>query len=610
MSENRKEQALENEFDELEKQLEGEESFLRYFESDSKPLKILLKIYKGNYWRIIKSALFVFLKYLPVIAAPLFTASAIDLVVYAHSNGVPLDYKRLFIYFATILTLYLLNIPLNYLYVKNSSKAIRSVEIKLRNTMVRKLQQLSLSFHKEMQSGRIQSKIMRDVEAIEALSAQAFGSVIEVIFSLACTITITLVRAPSVLLIFLALIPVELLVTTMFKATIRKRNADFRHEIEKTSAAVMEMVELIPVTKAHALEDIESEKINHRLKKVASRGYALDVTQAFFGSVNWVTVCVFQIVCLVINVLMATRGVISVGDISLYQSYFSSIANNVSRIIGLLPILTKGFESVKSVGDILGAYDIEDNEGKQKVEKVEGAYEFSDVDFSYKEGEPVIKKLNLKIEKGETIALVGESGSGKSTILNMVIGFYKANGGKLTVDGLDIKDIDLQSYRSHIAVVPQSSVLFSGTIRDNITFGNPSVSERELWHAIKAANLEDMVKKMPQGLNTQVGEHGDKLSGGQRQRISIARAIIRKPDIIIFDEATSALDSVSEKLIQEAIDYLCREKTTFIVAHRLSTIRNADKIAVLESGRCVEYGTYEELMEKQGAFYKYKILQS
>lgn len=610
MSNTSKEQALENEFEEIEKQLEGEESFLRYFERDSKPLKILLKIYKGNYWRIVKSSLFVLLKYIPVIIAPLFTASAIDLVVKAHSSGNALDYKKLFIYFAIVLTLYLLNIPFNYLYIKNSSKAIRSVEIRLRNTMVRKLQQLSLSFHKEMQSGRIQSKIMRDVEAIEALSSQAFGNVVQIIFSLLSTITITLFKAPFVLLIFIALIPIELLVTTIFKTTIRKRNADFRHEIEKTSAAVMEMVELIPVTKAHALEDVESDKINDRLKKVASRGYALDVTQGFFGSINWVTVCVFQLICLVINVTMATKGLISVGDISLYQNYFSSIANNVSSIIGLLPILTKGFESVKSVGDILGAFDIEDNEGKQKVKKVDGEYVFTDVEFAYKEDEPIIKKLNLKVNKGETIALVGESGSGKSTILNMVIGFYKANKGKLTVDGVDIKDIDLQSYRSHIAVVPQSSVLFSGTIRDNITFGNPEISEIELWRAIKAANLEDMVKKMPQGLNTQVGEHGDKLSGGQRQRISIARAIIRKPDIIIFDEATSALDSVSEKLIQEAIDYLCREKTTFIVAHRLSTIRNADKIAVLESGRCVEYGTYEELMEKKGAFYKYKILQS
>ncbi len=610
MSNTSKEQALENEFEEIEKQLEGEESFLRYFERDSKPLKILLKIYKGNYWRIVKSSLFVLLKYIPVIIAPLFTASAIDLVVNAHSNGTVLDYKKLFIYFAIVLALYLLNIPFNYLYVKNSSKAIRSVEIRLRNTMVRKLQQLSLSFHKEMQSGRIQSKIMRDVEAIEALSTQAFGNVVQIIFSLLSTITITLFKAPFVLLIFIGLIPVELLLTTAFKASIRKRNADFRHEIEKTSAAVMEMVELIPVTKAHALEDVESDKINDRLKKVALRGYALDVTQGFFGSINWVTVCVFQLICLVINVTMATKGLISVGDISLYQNYFSSIAGNVSYIIGLLPILTKGFESVKSVGDILGAYDIEDNEGKKKVEKVDGEYVFTDVEFAYKEDEPIIKKLNLTVNKGETIALVGESGSGKSTILNMVIGFYKANKGKLTVDGVDIKDIDLQSYRSHIAVVPQSSVLFSGTIRDNITFGNPEVSEIELWRAIKAANLEDMVKKMPQGLNTQVGEHGDKLSGGQRQRISIARAIIRKPDIIIFDEATSALDSVSEKLIQEAIDYLCREKTTFIVAHRLSTIRNADKIAVLESGKCVEYGTYEELMEKKGAFYKYKILQS
>lgn len=253
MSNTSKEQALENEFEEIEKQLEGEESFLRYFERDSKPLKILLKIYKGNYWRIVKSSLFVLLKYIPVIIAPLFTASAIDLVVEAHSNGTVLDYKKLFIYFAIVLVLYLLNIPFNYLYVKNSSKAIRSVEIKLRNTMVRKLQQLSLSFHKEMQSGRIQSKIMRDVEAIEALSTQAFGNVVQIIFSLLSTITITLFKAPFVLLIFIGLIPVELLLTTAFKASIRKRNADFRHEIEKTSAAVMEMVELIPVTKAHAL---------------------------------------------------------------------------------------------------------------------------------------------------------------------------------------------------------------------------------------------------------------------------------------------------------------------------------------------------------------------
>lgn len=609
MSNTGKEQALENEFDKLEKELEGEESFLRYFERDSKPLKILFKIYKGNYWRIIKTAIFVMLKYIPVIVAPLFTAAAIDLVVQSTETGV-MDYTRLFTYFSLIILLYLSNILFNYFSLKNSSKAIRSVEIKLRNTMVRKLQQLSLSFHKEMQSGRIQSKIMRDVEAIEALSTQVLGNIIQVTFGLICTIVITLLKAPFVMLIFIALIPIELLVTTIFKGTIRRRNADFRNEIEKTSAAVMEMVELIPVTKAHALEDVEGDKINSRLKKVASRGYALDVTQGFFGSINWVTVGVFQLICLLINVFMATKGMISVGDISLYQSYFGNIANNVSFVIGLLPILTKGFESVKSIGDILGAYDIEDNTGKIKVEKLEGEYKFSEVEFGYKEDEPIIKKLDLTVNKGETIALVGESGSGKSTILNMVIGFYKANKGSLKVDGIDIKDIDLQSYRSHIAVVPQSSVLFSGTIRENITFGNPDISELELWRAIKAANLEDMVKKMPQGLNTQVGEHGDKLSGGQRQRISIARAIIRKPDIIIFDEATSALDSVSEKLIQDAIDNLCRDKTTFIVAHRLSTIRNADKIAVLESGRCVEYGTYEELMEKQGAFYKYKILQS
>ena len=178
------------------------------------------------------------------------------------------------------------------------------------------------------------------------------------------------------------------------------------------------------------------------------------------------------------------------------------------------------------------------------------------------------------------------------------------------IDGKNSKDLDLQSYRKHIAVVPQNTILFSGTIRDNITYGRTNVSDEEVMAAVEAANLRHVISKLPDGLNTSIGEHGDKLSGGQRQRISIARAIIRKPDVIIFDEATSALDTVSEAEIQNAINNLTKDKTTFIVAHRLSTIRNADKIAVMRDGRCVEFGTYNELMDKKGEFYTYKTMQS
>jgi ATP-binding cassette subfamily B protein len=222
----------------------------------------------------------------------------------------------------------------------------------------------------------------------------------------------------------------------------------------------------------------------------------------------------------------------------------------------------------------------------------------------------VLNDFSLNVKQGETIALVGESGAGTSTVLNLVTGFNRINNGEILIDGKNINDIDLRSYRRFISIVPQKSILFSGTIKENITYGNPRISEKKLWEVIDAANLRSVIEKLPDGINTNVGEHGDKLSGGQKQRISIARAIIRNPRVIIFDEATSALDSVSEQEIQNAIETLTKDRTTFIVAHRLSTIRNADKIAVVGEGRCIEYGTYEELMAKKGEFYKLKQLQS
>lgn len=237
-------------------------------------------------------------------------------------------------------------------------------------------------------------------------------------------------------------------------------------------------------------------------------------------------------------------------------------------------------------------------------------FDFQNVSFHYKNNDVmVLKNFNLHVDKGETIALVGESGAGKSTILNMVIGFHMADSGTLLLDGHDISNVDLRTYRKYLAVVPQTSILFSGTIRENIAYGCEDISDAELYEAVEAANLSELIKSLPDGLDTQVGEHGGKLSGGQRQRVAIARALIRKPKIIVLDEATSALDSISEKLIQDAINRLVKDRTTFIVAHRLSTIREADKIAVIANGSCVEYGTYEELMALEGEFYRMKMIQ-
>ncbi|MFT4143954.1 MAG: ABC transporter ATP-binding protein, partial [Mobilitalea sp.] len=497
------------------------------------------------------------------------------------------------------------------LHVRFSSRVIRFVEAGLRSALVRKLQQLSISYHKDTQSGRIQSKVMRDVEAVEALSSQMFVGLLSVLINIVVALGITAFKNKVVFVFFLLTIPVAAFTIVMFRGRIKNQNYKFRKEVETTSARVMEMEEMIPVTRAHALEKLEVQRMQAQVRNVAEEGYRLDIIQANFGSVSWAVFQAFQVGCLVFTGIMAMKSNIQAGDIILYQSYFTTIIAQVSSLITLMPTMAKGLESVSSIEEVLNAHDVEDNCGKVKIKSVEGDFEFRDVKFQYNNTvSNVLNGLTLKVKKGETIALVGESGAGKSTALNLVIGFIKPTSGVLLVDGYDLKEINLRSYRKHIAVVPQNTILFSGSIRDNITYGLPSVDQAHLEEAIKAANLSDLINGLPNGLDTMIGEHGNKLSGGQRQRISIARAIIRNPKVIIFDEATSALDSVSEKLILDALDNLIQGRTTFIVAHRLSTIRKADKICVLRDGVCTEFGTYEELMAMKGEFYRMKTLQA
>ena len=490
------------------------------------------------------------------------------------------------------------------------SRAQRSVEAGLRGAMIRKLQQLSITFHKEIESGKIQSKVMRDVEAIENFTSQIFTTAITVITNMTISLVIVINKNITVFFMFLVCIPFAVLLNNIFKKRMRKLSHNFRKEIENTASDVLDMEELIPVTRAHALEHCEVKKLTDSVTRIAESGYKMDKIYAIFGSANWVMFSLFQMICLFFTGFLAYRGKITIGDVSLYQSYFNSLIAQVSSIMALLPIIARGTESISSIGEILSSHDVEDNENKIKIESLKGGYEFKNVCFKYDDKTPVLNDFSLTVKAGATVALVGESGAGKSTVLNLVIGFNKLDSGSFIIDGTDAEKIDMRSYRLFISVVPQNSILFSGTIRENITYGRRHVTDELLNYAVKAARLESVIEKLPDGLDTKVGEHGAKLSGGQRQRISIARAIIRNPRVIIFDEARSALDSVTESEIQKAIENLTENRTTFIVAHRLSTIKNADKIAVVENGRCIEYGTYDELMAKKGAFYKLKQMQS
>lgn len=578
----------------------------RYKGSEKHPIRTLLRFYKGQYHRLLFAALCYVIKKSPQWMIPIVTANLINLVVVQ-----PEDMTRQIVGNAVFLAVLLvLNIPFHYLYVKSEAVATRNVEAGLRGALVRKLQHLSIGHYREMQSGRIQSKMMRDVEAIANLSSSIFMNGMEILINLVVAISVVLSKNLFVFGFFALCAPIAGVISFFFRKKLRTLNRDYRHAVEETSAEVMDMVEMVPLSRAHALESAETGKMNRLLHGIARRGLRLDITQSLFGATNWVVFEGFQLICLVFTVVMFLNGQIAdVGDITLYQSYFTMLVTSVTMILAMIPTFARGIEAVTSVGELMHAQEEDSGDGKQALASVSGAYRFDGVNFAYEDGHPVLTDFDLEVKPGETVALVGESGVGKTTVINMVIGYHFPDSGTVTIDGHNVREIDLRSYRKHIAVVPQNTILFSGTIRDNITYGLSEVSEERLAEILEAARLTEMIAQLPHGLDTSVGEHGGKLSGGQRQRISIARALIRDPKVIILDEATSALDSVSEKKIQEALDHLTAGRTTFVVAHRLSTIKDADKIAVMEGGRCTEFGTYDELMAKKGAFYKYRQLQ-
>lgn len=565
-----------------------------------KPFITFIKLYEGNYKKLFLSFIFFVIKHSPVWIMPIVLSNLINII----SDPSNIEIKELIYNLGLIAALVITNVPATLIHTRFMSLAIRDVESSVRIKLVKKLQVLSIPYHKHLSGGKLQSKVLRDVELITNLSNQVCVTVVPIILNVIVAFTVTITKNGYVALFFLATIPISIFFIGKFNGSIQSSNKMLRKNIEDMSTAVSQMVEMVPITRAHALENIEIDKVDNEVCKVKKSGYKVDMLNALFGAGGWATFQLMQIACLVFTSFLAVKGYIKVGDIILYQTYFSSILGDLTNVLNVYPQIVKGFDSINSVSEIFAADDVEENSGKNVLEKVEGDFIFENINFRYDDGkEDVLKEFNLHVKKGESIAFVGESGGGKSTLLQLVVGFLKPTKGHLFIDGNDINKINLRSYRKHIAMVPQNTVLFSGTIRDNITYGM-EVSDEKLERIIEAACLKDVIAKLPDGLDTNVGEHGDMLSGGQKQRISIARALIRDPKVIILDEATSALDNKSEIHVQKAMRNLMNDRTTFMVAHRLTTIKDAKKIIFISGGKIVEQGTYDELLSKKGEFYK------
>jgi ATP-binding cassette, subfamily B, bacterial len=565
------------------------------------PLRTIFALYQGQHPRMALASVVFVIKHSPVWLMPFITANIIDLV----TQPDPLRVGELWLQALFLAVLLLQNIPLHFVYAQQLSRALRTMELRLRSALCRRLQQLSIGFYARRSTGALQAKVLRDVESLEQMTRLTFDGGLSALTNIVCALVLVGLRQPWLLYLLLVTIPLAVGIVLALRAPLQQRNAALRGEIEQMASRVTEMTHLIPVTRAHGLETTALARVEAALERVRSAGIRVDRINAAFGSAAWAVFNGFNMACLILAAWAAIVGWrdVTAGDVVLITTYFNLITSSVLGLVAMAPQITRGFDAIRSIGEVLECPDLEANEGKAPVEAVEGRFTFDRVGFGYKGSRlAAIRDVRLEVQPGETIALVGPSGAGKSTLVNLVIGYHRPTAGRILLDRQDMQDFDLRTYRRFISVVPQESILFEGSIRDNVTYGLKTVRDAEIEQALRDANAWEFVERLPDGMHTHVGERGASLSGGQRQRLAIARALIRQPKVLVLDEATSALDVESEALVQEALGRLMKGRTTFVIAHRLSTIRHADRIVVMDQGQIVEIGRHEELLARDGDY--------
>ena len=563
------------------------------------PIRTLLYLFEEQKLRVFFAFIFFSIKHSPTWVIPLLTANTIDIIA-SHKS-----LSKLIINVAILAVVTLQNWPMNLLYVRLQSKAIREVENRLRSALVERMQQLTIGFYLRSNAGVLQTKIVRDVENIEQMVRNLSDGGSTAINGVVGAIIITAIKVPIFLPFFLVLAPLIAIFIAKLRFRLRARNEEFREEIEVMSARVNEMTTLMPITRAHGLEQSALQTMYASFGNVKRAGLKLDIFNAKFNALAWVTFQLANVCCLAVASYCALKGKfgVTIGDVVLLTAFFGQLIGSVILLSSLMPQIAKGFASIRSLGEVLESPDVEENANKPAMPEVIGTVNLAGVSFKYPNGNrKAISKFSVNAKPGQMIALVGPSGSGKSTLINLLTGFLRPQSGVISVDGNDYSQFDLRTFRKFISVVPQESVLFEASVRDNITYGLGSVSDERVSAALQAANALDFVSELPEGVDTLVGERGARISGGQRQRLAIARALIRNPRILILDEATSALDSQSESAIAQALETLMRDRTTFVVAHRLSTVQRADLILVLDKGKMIESGRHSDLVRAGGLY--------
>ncbi len=512
-------------------------------------------------------------------------------------------FKTFFIIMAIMFCAYILKAVFNYLVTVYGHTMGTLVEADMRTDVFQHMQELSFSFYDKNRTGVLLARVTNDLFEIVELAHHGPETILTCAITIIGAIGVLMTINIPLSIVLILLIPACLAFSMRQRMKMQQANIEVKKKTGEINAAIESGISGIRTAKAFANESTEDDKFavaNEHFKQ-SKVGY-YRAMGLFNGGVE-ATVGIMQVAVITVGGYLIMKEKMNYIDLITFTLYVSTFTAPVRKLAQFMEIYTQGTAGYSRFLEIMRSKpEITDAENAVELEEARGHIQYHDVCFSYDDGTEVLKNINLDITPGETFALVGSSGGGKTTLCHLLPRFYDVTSGSITVDGMDVRMVTQESLRKHIGIIQQDVFMFAGTIMDNIRYGRPDASDEDVIRAACLAEINDEIKQMPDGYQTYIGERGMMLSGGQKQRISIARVFLKNPPILILDEATSALDSVTEQKIQQSLDRLSADKTCIVIAHRLSTVRGADRIAVVEGRHILEQGTREELLAKNGAY--------